>query len=83
MGKCLFPGTIACAYHGWTYDVTDGNLRAALVDGRDSPIVGNKNVRLRTYPVEERAGIVFVYIGDSEAPPLEADVPDDSAPTSP
>ena len=50
MGKCWFDGTISCAYHGWTYDLADGSLRAALVDGRDSPIVGNKSVRVRTLP---------------------------------
>ncbi len=77
MGKCWFPGTISCAYHGWTYDLADGNLRAALVDGRDSPIVGNKSVRVRTYPVEEHGGVVFVFVGDGEPPPIEADVPED------
>lgn len=77
MGKCWFPGTISCAYHGWTYDLADGNLRAALVDGRDSPIVGNKSVRVRTYPVEEHGGVVFVYVGDGEPPPITQDVPED------
>ena len=77
MGKCWFAGTISCAYHGWTYDLADGNLRAALVDGRDSPIVGNKSVRVRTYPVEEHGGVVFVYVGQGEPPPITHDVPED------
>ena len=76
-GRCEFAGTISCVYHGWTYDVRDGNLVAALTDGPASPIVGKRNVQVRTYPVEERAGIVFVYIGDGTPPPVEADIPEE------
>ncbi len=53
-GKHEFPGTptIACRYHGWVFDVTNGACVAALTDGPDSPVVGK--VRVRTYPVEEK-----------------------------
>jgi len=68
-----FPGTISCGYHGWTYDLKTGNLVAALTDGPDSPICGK--ARVRTYPVEERLGMVWVYIGEEEPPPVEADIP--------
>jgi phenylpropionate dioxygenase-like ring-hydroxylating dioxygenase large terminal subunit len=70
-----FPGTISCGYHGWTYDLRSGNLVAALTDGPDSPICGK--VRVKTYPVEERIGIVWVYIGDLDPPPVEADIPEE------
>ena len=41
-------------------------LKAALTDGPDSPICGK--VRARTYPVEERAGLVWVYDGRARRP---------------
>ena len=74
-GKYEFPGTdtISCRYHGWTYDVTNGNCVAALTDGPDSPVVGK--VRVRTYPVEERKGIVWIWMGKMAPVPLEEDVP--------
>lgn len=71
-GKCEFTGTITCAYHGWTYDLRDGRLVAALTDGPDCAMVGK--VKLKTYPTIERQGVVWVFVGDIEPPPLEADV---------
>jgi len=67
LGRQEFPGTWTCYYHGWTYDLKTGVLQAALTDGPDSPICGK--VRVRIYPVEERAGVVWVYLGAGEAPP--------------
>jgi phenylpropionate dioxygenase-like ring-hydroxylating dioxygenase large terminal subunit len=75
-GKCLFEGTVTCGYHGWTYDLATGKVVAALTDGPDSPAVGRYGVK--TYPVEERGGIVFVYMGDGKPPPLEEDVPEEA-----
>ena len=72
-GRFQFPCTISCAYHGWTYDLASGELVAALTDGPESSIVGK--VRLRTYPAQERQGIIWVFVGDDAPPPLEADVP--------
>jgi phenylpropionate dioxygenase-like ring-hydroxylating dioxygenase large terminal subunit len=76
-GNVEAPGTITCAYHGWTYDIKTGDLVAVLTDGPDSPIVQKRNVCVPTYPVEERGGIVFVYVGDEAPPPVEADIPDE------
>ena len=73
VGRCEFPGTWSCRYHGWTFDLETGVLKAALTDGVDSPICGRS--RVRTYPVEERAGIIWVYIGDIPPPPVEEDIP--------
>jgi phenylpropionate dioxygenase-like ring-hydroxylating dioxygenase large terminal subunit len=76
VGRQDFPGTWSCRYHGWTFDLETGVLKAALTDGPDSPICGK--VRARTYPVEERAGLVWVWMGEG-APtvPVEADIPDE------
>jgi phenylpropionate dioxygenase-like ring-hydroxylating dioxygenase large terminal subunit len=74
-GRCRFSGLLTCAYHGWTYDLATGELVAALTDGPDSPIVGKDVVRVRSYPVEERAGLVWVYVGEQPPPPVEEDIP--------
>ncbi|MET0449520.1 MAG: Rieske 2Fe-2S domain-containing protein [Aeromicrobium sp.] len=79
LGRRQFPGTISCPYHGWTYGLEDGELKAVITDGPDSPICGR--VKVATYPVEERFGLLFVYIGDlaegEEPPPVERDIPDE------
>jgi phenylpropionate dioxygenase-like ring-hydroxylating dioxygenase large terminal subunit len=46
-----------------------------LTDGPDSPICGMASVRVKKYPVEERAGLIWVYVGDEPPPPVEADIP--------
>src|ERR1700733_8747556 len=71
-GDRRFPGTITCTYHGWTFDVR-GECVAALNEGPASPIPGK--VRVRAYPVEERNGVVWVFMGDGPAKPLDDDVP--------
>jgi len=76
-GRREFPGFLTCAYHGWTYDLQTGALAAVLTDGPDSPICGKEIVRVRSYPVEERAGAIWVYIGDDPAPPVEDDIPEE------
>jgi phenylpropionate dioxygenase-like ring-hydroxylating dioxygenase large terminal subunit len=68
-----FPGTWTCCYHGWTFDLETGALVAAITDGPDSPICGK--VAVKTYPVEERIGLVWVYVGDGDPPPVESDIP--------
>ncbi len=75
LGKYEFPGTdtLTCRYHGWTFDVTNGMCVANLTEGPNSAVVGK--VRVRTYPVEERKGIVWVWAGRGAPVPLEEDVP--------
>ncbi len=69
--ECHSKNTISCWYHGFTYDVRDGSLMAIITDP-DSSLVGK--LSLRTYPVEERKGLVFVFVGDGAPPPLELDL---------
>jgi phenylpropionate dioxygenase-like ring-hydroxylating dioxygenase large terminal subunit len=75
VGRQEFPGTWSCRYHGWTYDLPTGVLKGALTDGPDSPICGK--VRVRTYSVAERGGLVWVYMGEGTPPPPEEDIPED------
>jgi phenylpropionate dioxygenase-like ring-hydroxylating dioxygenase large terminal subunit len=75
-GACHFPGsgTISCAYHGWTFRGADGSLAAALMEGPNAPI--ERKVRVQAYPVAERAGLIWIFVGDMAAVPLEEDLPD-------
>ena len=34
-------------------------------------------MRIRTYPIEERAGLVFIYMGEGTPPPVEEDIPEE------
>jgi len=71
-GRMLFPGTLSCGYHGWTFN-RDGQCLASIVEGPESGIAGK--ARVRTYPIQERFGIVWVYFGLGQAPPLDEDLP--------
>lgn len=74
-GRQEKPGTWSCWYHGWTYELGTGVMVACLTDGPDSPLVGK--VRVQAYPVEERLGLVWVFVGDGTPPPVEADIPEE------
>ena len=70
--ECYTPDTITCWYHGFTYNLLDGRLVDILTEP-GSKMIGK--IGIRTYPVAEAKGIVFVFIGDMEPKPLGADVP--------
>jgi phenylpropionate dioxygenase-like ring-hydroxylating dioxygenase large terminal subunit len=75
-GNQQFPGTISCPYHGWTFDLKTGDLKAAITDGPESPICGK--VTQPTYEVAERLGMVWVFVGDGEdAPPIDEQLPEE------
>ena len=75
-GHVRFPGsgTLTCPYHGWTFDGATGCLRACIQEGPDSAMV-RKGVKTKAYPVEERVGVVWVWIGDMDPVPVEEDLP--------
>jgi carbazole 1,9a-dioxygenase terminal dioxygenase component len=70
--ECYAKGTITCWYHGWTYRWDSGELVGILTNPESSQIGRH---RIRTFPVEEAKGIVFVFVGDMAPPPLADDVP--------
>jgi 5,5'-dehydrodivanillate O-demethylase len=60
------PDGIRCCYHGWKFDATTG---ACL----DRPFEQSKSTTatLRTYPVRQLGGLLFVYMGPhADSPPL-------------
>ncbi|WP_181804199.1 Rieske 2Fe-2S domain-containing protein [Streptomyces shenzhenensis] len=70
-GSSLFYGRveedgIRCCYHGWKFDVQGHCLEQALEPDR-----GRRRdvARQPWYPVEERYGLVFVYMGPPERKP--------------
>ena len=75
MGKLEFPGHISCIFHGWTFEMKSGELVAALTDGPSSPVTRRASVR--SFPTEERAGLVFVWMGEGKPVPVEEDVPEE------
>ena len=70
--ECYTRETLTCWYHGFTYDLKSGKLINIITDPQ-SALIGRH--RIKTYPVKETQGLVFVFIGDREPPALEADVP--------
>jgi phenylpropionate dioxygenase-like ring-hydroxylating dioxygenase large terminal subunit len=82
-GASLFFGRneedgLRCVYHGWKFDVA-GNC----VDMPSEPAESNfkTKVHARAYPVQERGGIIWAYLGPREVPPplpnLEANMLDE------
>ena len=64
--------TITCWYHGWTYRWSDGLLCDILTDP-GSKMIGTRSNKV--YAVEEAKGLIFVFVGDIDPPPLATDVP--------
>jgi phthalate 4,5-dioxygenase len=58
-------GGLRCLYHGWVYDVNGRCLEQPLEPGKG---LYRDKVRQPSYPVIERAGAFFAYMGPGEAP---------------
>lgn len=57
---------LRCLYHGWKIDV-DGNVLEMSSEPPESGFV--EKVKHKAYPVEEHAGVVWVYMGPAESKP--------------
>lgn len=57
---------LRCIYHGWKYDTA-----GRCLDMASEPPESNfkDKVRILSYPVEERAGVVWTYMGPLDVPP--------------
>ncbi|MCH2519284.1 MAG: Rieske 2Fe-2S domain-containing protein [Dehalococcoidia bacterium] len=71
-GESLFPGTITCEYHGYTFN-GEGECVAGLIDSPNTPVVGK--MKGRSYPTDEHDGVVYVWMGETEPVPLAEDLP--------
>lgn len=63
----LEDGGIRCIYHGWLFD-----RRGRCLDQPGEPGGGKQkeSTRLKAYPCQEQAGIIFGYLGPGEPPLL-------------
>lgn len=52
---------VACPYHGWQF-AGDGKVEFIPSEGRDFKIPDK--ARIDSYPVEERYGLIWVFLGD-------------------
>jgi phthalate 4,5-dioxygenase oxygenase subunit len=67
-GRCE-DGGLRCVFHGWLFD-TSGQCLQTPAEPANSRL--HLNIRQRAYPVVERNGIVFAYLGQG-APPAFPD----------
>jgi hypothetical protein len=61
----LEDGGLRCAFHGWLFDV-DGKCLETPAEPDDSKLCSN--IRQKSYPVVEKSGILFAYLGPDEPP---------------
>lgn len=79
-GARLSPGQIhgdvlQCWYHGIQLD-TEGKCRLIPTEGENS--TRSKQLSVKSYPTEEKAGLIWSYIGDVEKfPAPEVKVPEE------
>lgn len=69
-GKCKEDGTVQCPYHGWRFNGRGECTRIPSI-GINAKIP--PRARVDAYPVEERYGIVFAFLGDlpeDQRPPI-------------
>ncbi|MBC5767310.1 Rieske 2Fe-2S domain-containing protein [Ramlibacter albus] len=59
-------GGIRCVYHGWKFSTT-GSVQEMPAEPANSPML--KKVKLKAYPVQERNGVLWTYMGPDEVPP--------------
>jgi len=60
-GTCR-DGTLICPQHGWEFN---GTGKCTLIPaGTKTPTEPPKKARVPAYPVEEKYGLVFVFLGD-------------------
>ncbi len=70
MGKCKEDGTVQCPYHGWRYNAQGVCTRIPSIGSKTKP---PPRARVDAYPVQERYGIVFAFLGDlpeDQRPPI-------------
>jgi len=61
----LEDGGLRCAFHGWLFDV-EGRCLETPAEPEGSRMCAN--IRQKAYPVVEKSGILFAYMGPGEPP---------------
>jgi phenylpropionate dioxygenase-like ring-hydroxylating dioxygenase large terminal subunit len=58
---------LRCVYHGWKFG-TDGRCQDMPAEPANSPMCAR--MKITAYPVQERNGMLWAYMGTDPAPPL-------------
>ena len=61
----LEDGGLRCAFHGWLFDV-EGKCLETPAEPEGSRMCAN--IRQKAYPVVEKSGVLFAYMGPGEPP---------------
>lgn len=61
----LEDGGLRCAFHGWLFDAT-GQCRETPAEPEGSKLC--TRIRQGAYPVVEKSGVIFAYLGEGEPP---------------
>src|SRR4029077_9203150 len=61
----LENGGLRCAFHGWLYDTT-GQCLDTPAEPKGSKLC--QGIKQRSYPVVEKSGILWAYLGEGEPP---------------
>ncbi len=61
----LEGGGVRCAFHGWLFDI-DGKCLETPAEPKSSNLCAG--IRQRAYPVVEKRGILWAYLGAGEPP---------------
>jgi 5,5'-dehydrodivanillate O-demethylase oxygenase subunit len=59
---------LRCNYHGWLYDADGRCLEQPYEDMAHSEARFKDEVRIKAYPVEERGGLLWAYLGPEPRP---------------
>ena len=65
----LEDGGLRCLFHGWLFD-TEGKCLETPAEPPESRVCSR--VRQKAYPVQERSGIVFAFLGEGTPPAFPA-----------
>jgi phenylpropionate dioxygenase-like ring-hydroxylating dioxygenase large terminal subunit len=61
----LENGGLRCAFHGWLFDAS-GQCLETPAEPKGSTLC--KGIKQRSYPVIEKSGILWAYLGEGEPP---------------
>ena len=61
----LENGGLRCAFHGWLFDI-NGKCLETPAEPDNSNLCAN--IKQKAYPVVEKSGILFAYLGEGEPP---------------
>lgn len=61
---------IRCCYHGWQYDSTGQCIHQPYEETVDPQARLRKETRIKAYPVKEKAGMLWTYMGPDPMPLL-------------